>query len=414
MGFTLVVCLALMILLVVVAVGLMGLASIEFRRSSREMDAQAARANARMAVIQAIAQLQKTLGPDQRVSATAEILKSGAKQPHWTGAWRSTQANGDSIFSRDDLTGGLRDSRWELKTDPATQVVEWLVSGKGAPNAASAADSVSLLRQDNVSVVDVPKVSVGKTTAGVTGHFAWWTGDLGVRANLATADPRSTVSADRKSTADGGLYRVMASQAADISLMEGNASLDDALVPKLASHGTLELTAAGREWSRKHALDFTTTSYGVLADVADGGLKRDLTSYFQSDGEAPEFKNLKGISDDDSIIAADVADSRHQTGGPRYGLLRDWARSSVPYTGKRRGGTAAGFRSRRRQGERQPRAGERESGKTRRQPARGLATDPGGGLEFHPDEHLPEQGWIYQILPAPAVDVSTRGLVESL
>ncbi len=328
-GFTLVVCLVLMILLAVVAVGLMGLASIELRKSSRDLQIQTARTNARLAMVQAIAQLQKTLGPDQRVSATADILKSGTKQPHWTGAWHSTQANGDPLFSRDDLTGGLRDSRWEQKTDPATQVIEWLVSGKGDPNAAPTADTVSLLRQDNLSVVDVPKVSVGKS-----GHCAWWTGDLGERANLATADPRSSVTADRKSPSDGGLYRVMASQAADIAMMEGKVDVDDAHRAKLASSGAMALSTAGKDWARKHALDFTTSSYGVLADVAEGGLKRDLTAYFQSDGRVPDFKNLKGISDSDSLVATGDAASRYQLGGPRFGLLRDWARSAVPYSGK--------------------------------------------------------------------------------
>ncbi len=328
-GFTLIVCLVLMILLGVLAVGLMGLASVELRKSSRELNRQAARSNARLALVQAIAQLQKTLGPDQRISATADILKSGATQLHWTGAWRSTQANGDPLFTRDDLTGGLRDSRWEQKTDPAAQVIEWLVSGKGDPNAAPTADTVSLLRQDHLSIVDVPKMSIGKS-----GHFAWWTGDLGVRANLATADPRSSITADRKSPADGGLYRVMASQAADIAMMEGKVDLDDAHRAKLVSSGAMALTTAGQDWAGKHALDYTTSSYGVLADVADGGLKRDLTAYFQSAGQVPDFKNLKGLSDSDTLVATGEAGSRYQKGGPRFGLLRDWARSSVPYDGK--------------------------------------------------------------------------------
>jgi len=325
-------------LLVVVAVGLMGLASIEIRKSSRDLNAQVARANARLALVQAVAQLQKSLGPDQRVSATADILKSGAKQPHWTGAWRSTQPNGDPLFTRDDLTGGLRDSRWEQKSDPAAQVIEWLVSGKGDPNTTSAGGTVSLLRQDNLSVVDAPKVSVGKT-----GHYAWWTGDLGVRANVATSDPRSSIAADPKSPSDGGLYRIMASQAADVTMMDGKVDFDDTQRGKLASSGAVALTSAGKDWSRKHALDFTTSSYGVLADLADGGLKRDLTAYFQSDGQVPDFKNLKGLSDSDSLVATGDTASRYQAGGPRFGLLRDWAKSAVPFSGKNVAGRSPEF-----------------------------------------------------------------------
>ncbi len=45
-----------------------------------------ARANARFAMMQAIGQLQRALGPDQRISAPADILRKDTKQPHWTGA----------------------------------------------------------------------------------------------------------------------------------------------------------------------------------------------------------------------------------------------------------------------------------------------------------------------------------------
>ena len=335
-GFTLVICLVLMMLLVVIGVGLMGIASIELRKSSQGEAAATARANARLALVQAIGQLQKTLGPDQRISAPAEILRGGAKQPHWTGVWRTTQANGDPLITRDDLAGGLRDARWEQKTDPATQVLEWLVSGSGDPVKTPATAVVPLMRQANLPVVEVPKVSVATKSGG---NCAWWTGDLGVRANLATADPRSKITADRKSPSDGGLYRIMASQAADIALMDGKVNLDDSQIPRLVSANALALTAAGKDWTRKHALDFTADSYGVLADVANGGLKRDLTAYFQSEGKVPDFKNLKGLSDDDPLVGAaadpgeSLVNSRFQIAAPRFGLLRDWARSSVAFSG---------------------------------------------------------------------------------
>ena len=81
-------------------------------------------------------------------------------------------------------------------------------------------------------------------------------------------------------------------------------------------------------------LDFTTDSSGVLADVADGGLKKDLTAYFEKGAMAP-YKNLAGLADDDSL----VGDRRLRipgTGwrGPRFGLLADWARLAVPFSGK--------------------------------------------------------------------------------
>ena len=339
-GFTLVVCMLLMVVLMVAAVGFLSFSSIEMRNSSRGAHVALAEANARLALMQAIGQLQKTMGPDQRVSAPAEILRNGVLQPHWTGVWRTTLDNGDPLLTRDDLTGGLRDARWERKLDPAKQVMTWLVSGEGDPTKAPGADTVALAREGDVTAVEVPMVKVGGKSGGGSGHYAWWTGDLAVRANLATGDPRSQVPANRKSPSDGGLYRVMASQAADMSLMEGKVELDDSQIRRLTTGGELAFTAAGKDWARKHAFDFTTQSHGVLADVVNGGLKRDLTAYFQSGGKVPALANLKGISDNDSLVGAaaelgeEVKNSRYQSGGPRFGLLRDWARSTVPFSGR--------------------------------------------------------------------------------
>ena len=64
----------MMALLMVLGIGLLSLSTIELRRSQREDFAAMARANARLALTAAIGQLQTTCGPDQRVTATAELL----------------------------------------------------------------------------------------------------------------------------------------------------------------------------------------------------------------------------------------------------------------------------------------------------------------------------------------------------
>ncbi len=329
----------LLLLLVTLALGLFNLASFELRKSSRNDQAAVAKANARLALMQAIGQLQRTMGPDQRVSATADILPKDVKQPHWTGVWRSTMQNGASFMARNDLAGSLRDERWEQKLNPADQVMEWLVSGQGDPTAASNAGMVALYHEEKLPVVEVPKVNVAGKSGGIAGHLAWWTGDLGVRANLRTSDSRAHLTASRSDPGNGGLFRVMTSQAADMKLMAGGVDLHNDDREKLVSPGTISFTGVNRTWRQKHSLDFTTDSSGVLADVADGGLKHDLTAYFQTGGVAP-FKNLAGLTDDDSLVGPSVqpgvgaAASRYGLAGPRFGLLRDWARLAVPFSGK--------------------------------------------------------------------------------
>jgi Tfp pilus assembly protein PilX len=87
-GFALVVTISLMVLLAVVCVGLLGLSAVSLRSTSQAQANSEAKANARLALILAIGELQKQMGPDQRVSASGAILKdTNVNHPRWTGAW---------------------------------------------------------------------------------------------------------------------------------------------------------------------------------------------------------------------------------------------------------------------------------------------------------------------------------------
>ena len=327
-----------MSLIAILAVGLASLATIELRRSSQGNQTALAKANARLALMQAIGQLQKTLGPDQRVSASADILVGHPQQPQWTGVWRTTRDDGSSLFTRDDLAGGLSDARWTLESTPAERVLEWLVSGTGDPMTGAGTDPVVLAHGDADSKVEVPTVVLNHSSGATAGHFAWWTGDLGVRTNVATRDPRNQLQVTRGNPENGAWFRMMASQAADPSLMEGDVTFRDDEIRRLASAGTMAATSAGSAWGRQHAFDFTVDSLGVLADVAHGGLKRDLTAFIAANGDVPSWKNLSGLDGNDSLVGAapdaNSTASRYRAAGPRFGLLRDWARLAIPFSGK--------------------------------------------------------------------------------
>jgi hypothetical protein len=351
-------------LLMVLGVGILSLSAIELRRSFRDENAAEARANARMALVEAIGQLQETLGPDRRISATAEILGDQTPNRHWTGVWKTHDEEGKSWMQRDDLEGGLRDRRSEKGYQAADEALAWLVSGGAAPDGLLGGKTVKLAgpsgAEDPADEVVVPLLESVDTAGKVTGHHAWWTGDLGVRANIGTTDPRAGVAADRAAPGTGGLFRVMTSQAADMAMMEGAVALEEGEGGRLVTAASADLTGAGPEWSREHAFDFTVHSRGVLADVAEGGLKRDLTAYLASNGSVPARAGVAGLSDDDSLVGDLVAglsdddslvgdlgavslaggDSRHRNAGPRFGLLRNWAKAAVPFSGS---GVAAGL-----------------------------------------------------------------------
>ena len=99
-GFALVATVSMMVLLTLVAIAMLSLSTIEQRSSggsANEAD-RMARANARMALMIALGELQEAAGPDQRVTATASILGNSANpyasgttaldgREHWVGVW---------------------------------------------------------------------------------------------------------------------------------------------------------------------------------------------------------------------------------------------------------------------------------------------------------------------------------------
>lgn len=328
----------LLMLLSLIVFGLMGLSSIELQRSTRDSYAAMARANARLALAEALGQLQRSAGPDQRVTASAELLGDHMEQPHWTGVWRSTREDGSPFLKRDDLAGGLKDLRQTEQTD-REDVIAWLVSGKSKPSDQPGKDHVTLVGSGTVDSPDpgvqVEKLSLEDERGDTTGHYAWWTGDLGIRANISTSDPRAALAAQPSDPGNGGMYRVMTSQAADVAMMGGGVEFAEGEERRLATSGTAMLSSAGKPWSREHAFDFTAESSGVLADVAAGGLKRDLTAYFQSSGTVPSIPNAGGLSDEDALVGVEAdqqkVSGRHARSAPRFGVLRDWVRATTSF-----------------------------------------------------------------------------------
>ena len=73
-GFALIASISIMVLLVMIALGMLGLSAVEQRSSTQDSAMLAARANARMALMIAIGELQKAAGPDQRITATGDMF----------------------------------------------------------------------------------------------------------------------------------------------------------------------------------------------------------------------------------------------------------------------------------------------------------------------------------------------------
>ncbi len=277
-GFALVASLMLMTLIVVVAISLLTLSSTSLSTATRESDLAEARANARVALAMAIAQIQKHTGPDQRVTVAADQLSSGGngssssaatERRHWTGvyrSWRDTEA---------------------ARPDP--EFLSWLVSGESlAISDRSAAVSgggggelllvgEGTLGNASESYVRVPALGLD-TPSGGTARLAWWTGDQGMKAAMATPPP---LVEDALASVRGGLQ---AAPRNAVELAEAGAAkpfagldLNDPRVLRVTGWKQSGFLAEDVNSPRELFHDLAPFSTGLLTNVRAGGFRKDLS-----------------------------------------------------------------------------------------------------------------------------------------
>jgi hypothetical protein len=361
-GFALVLTLSLLALLVVVAVGLLSLSSLSLRASSADFARQEARANARLGLAIALGELQRSLGPDRRVSAAAAVLDEdpataaidGVKHPAWTAVWSTEWADGKTPWLRDDRAGGLRDRRAAGNWQARDKVANFLVSGNEGGRSAAWLDARSADLGDAAvrlvaagSVADpadhvfAKRVAVAGTGT-VAGAYAYWIGDLGVKANVGRADPHRRTELGEGAA---GLERLVHAQDVGEELVEGFGTIGDHEIERLASLPGLDLLeGVSGGASKRHFHDLTTYSRAVLANARDGGLQRDLTVYLQGSGTIPPLsaggKTVSpGIADLDRMAGPANAQAareesltwnalRYRDIAPCFGLLRRWSQQA--------------------------------------------------------------------------------------
>jgi hypothetical protein len=282
-GFALVVTLSLMILLTVIAVGLLTLSSISLRGSGQGEAMQIAKANARLALMLAIGDLQKAAGPDQRVTITADQQKKAADgketsaafgNRHWTGVFRSWPADSASR--------------------PAPEFLSWLVSGnpndterdalalQELPEPAAGAKAENLvdigtLGSNTDDLVRVPTISILQNNKPA--KLAWWVGDQGVKAALATPP----LSEDKASlgVVRGNLQSAPrnASEIASAGNVQpfSQMSPDDARMQLVTSWRQAGFLASDPAAPGPLFHDLAACSTGLLTNVVDGGFRKDLS-----------------------------------------------------------------------------------------------------------------------------------------
>jgi len=134
-GFALVVSVSMLVLLTVLALGVLSLASVSLKQTDLDASMREAQANARMALMIAIGQLQETTGPDRRISARALNL---ARDPRIGATLASSDPRAWWVgVAGTDPSRGLDCQNAVSAGNPAAV---WLVSG--LDQDASAADQL--------------------------------------------------------------------------------------------------------------------------------------------------------------------------------------------------------------------------------------------------------------------------------
>ncbi len=278
-GFTLVITVSMMVLLAMICLGLLSLSSISLRTSGREQFQATARANARMAMMLAIGELQKELGPDRRINCQAGMDPTAlAEQRQWLAVYDSWNATETA------------------RPDPTTRFRRYLVSGDrnilqtlSAASTRLGGKTIDLVGRNTAGVdgrVNVGLMSLANSS-GNAGNYGYWIGDENSKAkvNAGRDIPRTVtdelLAIEAGQSAPGVGFRV--NQGFQGLTQSGRASweMGDALRAKSLSLASAELLPGINGSLDLNYHDISTTSYGLLTDVRNGGMKSDLSLYLE-------------------------------------------------------------------------------------------------------------------------------------
>lgn len=278
-GFALIVTLSLMILLTVIAVGLLSLSSISLRSSASTSAQNQAQANARLALLLAIGQLQQMTGPDQRVTALAD------QRPKNADGKETAAAEG-----RRQWTGAYRSWPTTAKDRPTPEFVSWLVSGNPVdatkanfPDAATpTADAVELVGTGTLGTtattgkVRVPALKIQQN--GKTARLAWWVGDQGMKAAVATPVPAddNSFGAIRAGLQSAPRNAVELAAAGAVKPFAAVIPGDPRL-SRIASWQSAGFLTGDAKAPQPLFHDLAPFSTGLLTNVAAGGFRKDLS-----------------------------------------------------------------------------------------------------------------------------------------
>jgi hypothetical protein len=337
-GFSLVLSLTIMAMMVMVVIVLAAFLSVESKLAKAAQYRTQSKLHALVSLRLALAHLQQEAGPDRRMTAQANLGANNnqpgwnwqtIRNPLWTGVWRSdrpTQPPAWLVSGRHDRPANAQSINLFGKNDyeadhwipfqsdyypTAGPMMITLVGDATAMPAELMNWPTSPGRPDGR--IYLPKVQL--PDANVAGAYCYWIGDEGVKAKLNLTDTRitppstATVSADQQTF--NNILALRGTARTGIEILKGFENIPlggiDARATKLHDLNLLDAAAFTETTpptiARKAWPSLTMVSRGLNTDSQWGGLKIDLSSAFEKDdaawkasefGEGPAPKDSTG------------------------------------------------------------------------------------------------------------------------
>ena len=358
-GFSLILSLTMMAMIVFVVIVLAAFLNVESRAAATFHLATRARLNALMSGRLALAHLQQTAGPDRRSTATGDLAgvfsppspyvatlsnseKISQGQRNWTGVWRTDKPDeppawlisgkGGQDVTKTSTSFTYQSVSLSGKTDYPTTPdnTYWLPWSTDYPVNPTAPSSFAVLVGNGSAVLEpgsdgkygtsddvdgriaLPKIPVPGVIQGTTiGNYAYWIGDEGVKARINLQDSRDLTGTAPTSNNVVNALRSPGRLGTELLTGLTNVAVNQAELNQITSTQQLALvpgyttTTLGLDSRKLSFHNQTLWSSGVLADSFHGGLKRDLTLAFEMDDY--DFDNSDFGSGAKGGSAAEVA-----------------------------------------------------------------------------------------------------------
>ncbi len=308
-GFALVVALALMGFVLILLISFTTLVQVETNSASQQKAITQARSNAQLGIMVALGDLQIHTGPDQRVTAEADIISATgfygedrhSSRKHYVGVYST-----EDWHTRD--SNGIRKSWKPYDPSRNTEAFQrWLVSGPETQTEDLDLATVAPLQDEVIQILG--KGTVGDTDSedlvyvpyeeikvdnSTVGHMAYWIGDEGIKARVNLADnrpgssqPEWTNRRERANPPQMGIENVNGLENIFNGLSETQKQQSLYKLQTQDQTALFNNQAVAEDTLKSRYHDLTTYSRGVLADVALGGLKRDLSLPFELPNDSP-------------------------------------------------------------------------------------------------------------------------------